>query len=378
MRLPNLLTVAVAFLLSACVTLPDGGRPDVAAGQLSMRFVRVPAGEFVMGRAESIESLARAFPQYGPQRLRQLADETPAHPVRITRAFDLGRHEVTVGQFRKFVELSGYVPESERDGTGAYGFNPFYDPARSPRGDTFEGRDPKYSWRNPGFAQDDSHPVVNVTWHDAVALADWLTEQEGRRYRLPTEAEWEYACLAGTQTRYHNGDDPRQLGAHRQRLRPRHGAALAALGGIRTRAARQVRVHRAGRQLRAERLRPPRHDRQRLGMDRRLARRQLLRGLSARRPAGAGNRRRAGAARRLVAHLAALPALHLPQLEHAANALSAGRLPAAARSRRVETQHQRGGAPQCTLPNDALSVPSGSGRPAMRQPCTIGPRGKSW
>ena len=211
MRLPNLLILPSALLLSACVTLPDGGRPDVAAGQLSMRFVRVPAGEFVMGRAESIESLARAFPQYGPQRLRQLADETPAHPVRITRAFDLGRYEVTVGQFRKFVELSGYVPESERDGTGAYGFNPFYDPARSPHGDTFEGRDPKYSWRNPGFAQDESHPVVNVTWHDAVALADWLTEQEGRRYRLPTEAEWEYACLAGTQTRYYNGDDPRAL-----------------------------------------------------------------------------------------------------------------------------------------------------------------------
>ena len=58
---------------------------------------------------------------------------------------------------------------------------------------TFEGRSPRYSWSNPGFAQGDDEPVVNVTWNDAVALADWLTRQEGRRHRLPTEAEWEYA-----------------------------------------------------------------------------------------------------------------------------------------------------------------------------------------
>ena len=64
---------------------------------------------------------------------------------------------------------------------------------------------------NPGFPQTDDHPVVNVTWNDAVAFCQWLSRKEGKTYRLPTEAEWEYACRAGTDTRYSNGDDPKQL-----------------------------------------------------------------------------------------------------------------------------------------------------------------------
>ena len=132
--------------------------------------------------------------------------------MRITRAFYLGQTEVTVGQFRRFVDASGYVAESERDGTGAYGYNPAYDPATTVRGDAFEGRHPKYSWRNPGFSQTDDHPVVNITYADALALAAWLSKQEGVVYRLPTEAEWEYACRAGSRTRYASGDDPASLG----------------------------------------------------------------------------------------------------------------------------------------------------------------------
>jgi formylglycine-generating enzyme required for sulfatase activity len=176
-----------------------------------MNFVLVPAGEFLMGSDETPESLAKAYPQYEHRRFVELYDEAPVHPVRITRPFYLGQHEVTVGQFRKFLETSGYVPESIADGTGGYGYNPEYDPARSARGDAFEGRDPKYSWRNPGFPQGDDHPVLNVTWNDAVALAKWLSGREGVTYRLPTEAEWEYACRAGTNTRYASGDDPESL-----------------------------------------------------------------------------------------------------------------------------------------------------------------------
>ncbi len=133
------------------------------------------------------------------------------HRVRITRAFWMGQTELTVGQFRRFVQASGYSPESEADGSGGYGYRHDYDPAASPRGDAFEGRSPRWSWRDPGFAQGDDHPVVNVTWNDAQALAAWLSRTEGRRYRLPTEAEWEYACRAGTRTRYASGDDPQSL-----------------------------------------------------------------------------------------------------------------------------------------------------------------------
>jgi formylglycine-generating enzyme required for sulfatase activity len=189
------------------------GPVQVIENSIGMQFVRVPAGEFLMGSDESAEALKRDYPNYPRERLVDLKDEAPVHSVRIGRPFYLGKYEVTVGQFRKFVQASGYKPESEADGTGGYGYNAAYDPATTKRGDAFEGRDPRYSWRNPGFPQTDDHPVVNVTWNDAVAMAQWLSRIEGRKYRLPTEAEWEYACRAGTRTRYYSGDLPSTLSA---------------------------------------------------------------------------------------------------------------------------------------------------------------------
>ena len=206
-----LFLLAGPLLLAACASRPAPPAPEVLENSLGMKFVRVPAGEFLMGSDETPQALARDYPQHEVQRFAELADEAPVHRVRISRAFFLGQHEVTVGQFRKFVEASGYVPESIADGTGGYGYNPAYDPAASRRGDLFEGRDPMYSWRNTGFAQDDSHPVLNVTWNDAVAMTRWLSQQEGIAYRLPTEAEWEYACRAGSSSRYPAGNDPQQL-----------------------------------------------------------------------------------------------------------------------------------------------------------------------
>ena len=208
-------TLALLFALTplACALAapPVDPAPPVWTNTLGMAFVKVPAGSFWMGSAESPGALAQVFPQLERKRFTELTDEAPVHRVRIRRAFYLGQHEVTVGQFRRFVEASGYRPESEADGTGGYGYNPDYDPATTARGDAFEGRNPRYSWRNPGFAQDDSHPVVNVTWNDAQALAQWLSQREGVRYRLPTEAEWEYACRAQTRTRYPHGDAPAAL-----------------------------------------------------------------------------------------------------------------------------------------------------------------------
>src|SRR5208283_5073281 len=107
--------------------------------------------------------------------------EKPQHRVRITKAFWLGMHHVTVGQFRKFVEESKY-----NAGT---------------------------LWKNT-FSSTDAHPVVSVSWDDSKAFCDWLTRTEGKKYRLPTEAEWEYACRAGTQTRFSFGDNENDLGDH--------------------------------------------------------------------------------------------------------------------------------------------------------------------
>ena len=198
--------------LVGCIScIPAQAAPPTWRNSIGMPFVLVPAGDFWMGSIDTPAALAQRFPRLEPERFTLLADESPVHRVQISRAFYMGQHEVTVGQFRRFIAASGYQPESETDGTGGYGYNPAYDPATTRRGDAFEGRDPRYSWRNPGFAQGDDHPVVNVTWNDAQALAAWLSRTEGHHYRLPTEAEWEYACRAGTHTLYPHGDDPQGL-----------------------------------------------------------------------------------------------------------------------------------------------------------------------
>jgi len=160
----------------------------------------------MMGSKESVEELAKTFNIEVGEALG-FGDEHPRHRVRITKPFFLGATHVTVGQFRRFVNETGYKTEADKDiartETGGGG------KARFPDGSL--GRGPKYTWRNPGFPQTDDHPVVNVTWDDAVAFCGWLGGKEGAQYRLPTEAEWEYACRAGTDTRYYNGDDPEKL-----------------------------------------------------------------------------------------------------------------------------------------------------------------------
>lgn len=204
----TILLVAIVTPAQASNETPPARKTVV--NSLKMTMVEIPAGEFVMGLSETPEELARAFPLYrepSPEgnhlpRVEELVDMTP-HKVRITRHFFMGAHEVTIGQFRRFVDDAGYRTEPERD-NGGYGVDP----------ETKEWttkRDPRYSWRFTGFPQGDDHPVVNVTWADAVAFCDWLGKKEGKHYRLPTEAEWEYACRAGTTTRYNFGDDPEDL-----------------------------------------------------------------------------------------------------------------------------------------------------------------------
>lgn len=213
MPAPHALPACTLALLIGAAVPQVRAQSMAAPDSLGLAFVRVPAGEFRMGSDEPIDALAAAYPGLERQRLEGLVDESPVHRVRITRAFEMSRHEVTVGQFRAFLTRSGHVPESVADGTGGYGWRPDYNPASTDRRDAFEGRLPRYSWQDPGFAQTDDHPVTNVTWNDAVALARWLTRIEGRTYRLPTEAEWEYACRAGGTARYQHGNDPVGLSA---------------------------------------------------------------------------------------------------------------------------------------------------------------------
>lgn len=139
--------------LPAAATSPISGVPQSSpeesksfTNSIGLKFVRIPAGEFTMGS-----------PDDEPARR---ADEGPEHRVRITRPFFLGATEVTVGQFRLFVEQTR-----------------------------------KTTWKAP-FPQGDDHPAVNVSWFWATEFCEWLSQKEQKKYRLPTEAEWEYACRA--------------------------------------------------------------------------------------------------------------------------------------------------------------------------------------
>jgi formylglycine-generating enzyme required for sulfatase activity len=181
---------------------------------IGMKFTLIPAGEFMMGGGESAEATAAFFNKFYGERFSKTygkdflqagyyKDEHPQHRVRITKPFYLGACHVTRGQFRQFVADTGYRTDAEKGETpGAYGLDTDKEEFNFNQ---------KFSWRNAGFEQSDEHPVVNVSWNDAVAFCQWLSKKEGKTYRLPTEAEWEYACRAGTTTRYSSGDDPETL-----------------------------------------------------------------------------------------------------------------------------------------------------------------------
>jgi formylglycine-generating enzyme required for sulfatase activity len=195
------LLVAIAGGVAPAVEPPQPS-PPVLRNSINMPLVRLPAGQFLMGGQEPEAELLAAFPDTDRQP-GYFHDEYPQHAVRISRPLLIGQYEVTVGQFRQFADASGYKTQAESDGEGGWG----YDAASG----KCVGRRPQFTWRDPGFAQSDEHPVVNVSWNDAVAFCNWLSRKEGKRYRLPSEAEWEYACRAGTSARYFHGNDPNLL-----------------------------------------------------------------------------------------------------------------------------------------------------------------------
>jgi formylglycine-generating enzyme len=176
---------------------------DTITNSLDMKLVLVQPGEFNMGSDDSLADVARTFGKLPDNFKPEMFDaEHPRHKVKLTQPFYLGAYEVTKAQFRRFVEAERYKSQAESDGQGCSGWNA--------AGDQMEWKR-EYTWADWGTKQGDDHPVVNVSWNDAVAFCAWLSANEGAIYRLPTEAEWEYACRAGTTTQFYNGDDPELL-----------------------------------------------------------------------------------------------------------------------------------------------------------------------
>jgi formylglycine-generating enzyme required for sulfatase activity len=199
--------LAIVFLATAAAQEPKGhGGKNQITNSIGMKLTLIPSGEFMMGSGESAKETAAFYKMNYAMSLitaEHFKDEHPQHRVRVTRSFYLGTYHVTRGQFRQFAKDSQYKTDAEKPGdVGAWGWD---------RNEKTFGFRTDYSWRNAGFEQTDEHPVVNVSWNDAVAFCKWLSKKEGKSYRLPTEAEWEYACRAGTTTRYYSGDDPETL-----------------------------------------------------------------------------------------------------------------------------------------------------------------------
>ena len=167
------------YCLANCNATPPPPPPAFKTPQM----VHIRAGSFTMGSNNGDN------------------DEKPPHKVSINYDFELSKYEVSVGEFRAFVNDTGYQTEAQK-GDGCY-------VDKTGKGDW--GYKSDANWKNPYFKQSDSHPVVCVSWNDAKAYAKWLSQKSGKNYRLPTEAEWEYAARAGSNTKWSFGENESSL-----------------------------------------------------------------------------------------------------------------------------------------------------------------------
>ena len=146
---------------------------NIVTNSIGMKLVYISAGSFMMGSSSSAKLLASEYD--APEGV--FTDEFPQHQVRISEGFWMGQTEVTQGQYKSVMNAQPWSGEDS-------------------------------------VQESANNPAVHVTWDDAAAFCRKLSQQEGKTYRLPTEAEWEYACRAGTTTEFSFGDSDSSLGDH--------------------------------------------------------------------------------------------------------------------------------------------------------------------
>ena len=168
--------------LAKSTTAPAHGekiQDVISGGELGPQLIGIPAGSFQMGDLKG----------------SGLSNEKPARNATIDSSFSVAQNQTTIADFKRFVTQSKYVTEAEA-GQGCAIFvdgQPQYDAT--------------LNWRNPGFKQSDSHPVVCISKKDSQAYLKWLSKVTERKYRLPTETEWEYIARAGSADNFWWGKD---------------------------------------------------------------------------------------------------------------------------------------------------------------------------
>jgi formylglycine-generating enzyme required for sulfatase activity len=160
----------------------SGTTPKTKSGKIFRDCSRCP--QMVVIRAGSFDMGSSAA------EIGRREDEEPVHRVKVA-AFALGKTEITRGQFAAFVKKTGY-----NTGNKCWTID----------GGKYEER--SGNWRKLGYPQDDRHPVACINWNDANAYTKWISRKTGKQYRLPTEAEWEYAARGKTLTARYWGESP--------------------------------------------------------------------------------------------------------------------------------------------------------------------------
>jgi formylglycine-generating enzyme required for sulfatase activity len=154
-------------------------------------MIPIPGGTFQMGSEDGS------------------SDEKPVHPVTLSNYY-MGKYEVTIGEFKSFIDDTGFKTDADKEGTSTIWTGSNWEDKKG------------VNWRsdaqgNPRPASEYNHPVIHVSWNDAVAYCQWLSRKTGQNYRLPTEAEWEYAARGGAkgakdQYIYSGGNELDELG----------------------------------------------------------------------------------------------------------------------------------------------------------------------
>lgn len=192
------------------------GVPVESKNSNDMPLIVVPPGKFLMGSPSEESEFIRNGKLRTADSDRRLAASEPQHEVTLTKPLWFGKTEVTIAQFRRFADDSGFQTLAERDPNAGSIFDSDSQTRIAPGA---------LSWRKPIGTQTDDCPVTCLTWDEAIEFCNWLSRREklppaylqtmnglafqpdALGYRLPTEAEWEFACRAGTTARYYWGSD---------------------------------------------------------------------------------------------------------------------------------------------------------------------------